>query len=235
VEVNSMKTAWSKRRLNELFQEYNQKYCHGRLQGYTVSISNLRGTAVGFCDVRHRRIQIDVAAHEHDDHIGHTLLHEMVHAAVGRRPGLPHGYHFWEQMERILRQGAPMEISSSEMPGAPVCADAIPDRFPLCKKAVKRLERAQQKAMRKLPLEEAFDIDEDYMEERFEAAAAQGFTWDDARLTIGMECGLLDVAGKPKGKWATKLLSHGREAFHRMNRIRAMRKRARRYFRAPVQ
>jgi hypothetical protein len=80
-----------------LFSEYNQRYFGGRLPRYKVLLTNDHSRWEG----RKRKIYINP---ENED-ISVILLHEMVHAAVGRG----HGKIFRDEVRRLVELGAPLQ------------------------------------------------------------------------------------------------------------------------------
>lgn len=83
--------------LQSLFNEYNQLYFEGRLRRYQVLLT--RDTSR--CERRKRRIYINPDTGE----VSVILLHEMVHAAVGRG----HGKVWWDELNRLVELGAPLQ------------------------------------------------------------------------------------------------------------------------------
>ncbi|HUN86671.1 MAG TPA: hypothetical protein VMU48_19985 [Terracidiphilus sp.] len=99
------------------------------------------------------------------------MLHEMAHAAAGRC-SVAHGYKFWEQIEGLLAERAPITISCAETPGLQILANAVPRRFPLARKAVERLEARRIRELEELDFDGDEEvIDEEYLIERFDDAA----------------------------------------------------------------
>ena len=81
--------------LQSLFIEYNQRYFGARLPRYKILPTNDRCR----CEWHKRRIYIN----PHEDDASVSLLHEMVHAAVGRG----HGKVFLDEVRRLVELGAP--------------------------------------------------------------------------------------------------------------------------------
>ena len=100
--------AVQRKELQSLFMDYNQRYFGGRLPRYKVLLSNtdlqffadLNGES-GRCERRKRKIYIN--PHKGDASV--TLLHEMVHAAVG----MGHGKVFLDEVRRLAELGAPLQ------------------------------------------------------------------------------------------------------------------------------
>jgi hypothetical protein len=207
------KTVWTEKRLGRLFERYNRRYWRGRLPDYVISITPMEHWGQCFRD-RHQ-ISIDIDRHGSDREIRSTLLHEMAHAAA---TGPPHGYQFWAQVERLLRERAPFKISFAEAPDLALVGDAVPRRFPLARKAMKELENKRQKRYANQEFDGEFEIDEEYIAGRFEDAAAALLPWQRAVLSVGNELGLLDVGGKPKNAWAKKAIAKSKKSFLRLRK-----------------
>jgi hypothetical protein len=211
-----MKTAWNAARLSRLFARYNLLYWNSRLHSCEIGIKHLNNY-LGIYYSKKRQIAIDVDNHRTDREIRATLLHEMAHAAAGSK-GLAHGYAFWEQIERLLRQKALIDVTSSEAPHLGNYANAVPKRFSLARDVMKKLEAKRNRALLKQNVSGEFLIDQNYLIGRFEDAAMK-LTWRQALLLIGSECGLLDVGGKPKDKWTARTLLKCKAKFLRKRRF----------------
>jgi len=216
------KSQWTDEKLTRLYGYYNRKYWSGRLPAYRVEIADLtKEGAVGLCNYRHRIVQIDTAKHRSDRVIRSTLLHEMAHVATSRNRG--HGEKFWEQLERLLRKGALVEVGFSEAPDLHVLEGAIPRRFRLCRAAAGKAEKPEQleieRLLRERPDDEIITISDEMIADSFGEAASQGLTWQQALYAIGQEHGLLDIDGRPKNKWATLIVEKGRRAFRKGRRF----------------
>jgi len=83
--------------LQSLFTEYNQVYFGDRLPRYQVLLTN----DTSHCERRKRRIYINPDMGD----VSVFLLHEMVHAAVGRG----HGKVWWDELRRLVELGAPLQ------------------------------------------------------------------------------------------------------------------------------
>ena len=136
-----MKSKWTEQRLERLFGRYNQNYFSGKLRRYAVHIRKLEGY-VGFIDYGKREILIDVEEHESDPGIRATLLHEMTHESAGKNG---HGYRFWAETEKLLRQKAPIDVGMSEAPGLRMLSGVVPRKFPLARNALDKVETARQR------------------------------------------------------------------------------------------
>ena len=101
---------WTDARLTRLFERYRQRYwpTSRQLKAYRMQASSL-SEAYGQCDSEARVLLIDVARHPSDREVGATVLHEMIHAAVGRVTRI-HGAAFWAELERLLARRAPVTV-----------------------------------------------------------------------------------------------------------------------------
>jgi hypothetical protein len=109
-----MKSLWTEQRLVYLFVRYNRRFWRGRLPKVRVCAVALEGS-LGEWDTEEREIRIDVR-HQSDREIRSTMLHEMAHLAANATAGHDHGSKFWAQIERLLRQKAPITIGFPEAP-----------------------------------------------------------------------------------------------------------------------
>src|SRR6516225_9519030 len=139
------KTQWNERRLERLFERYNQKFWRGQLPRYRLRIATL-GERLGQCDWKKKLIEIDIEANTNDRQIRCTLLHEMVHAAT--RTG--HGVKFFAQIERLMRRGALITIETGDAGGVKFYGGLVPRRFPLLRKKMERLERLRVNAIKRI-------------------------------------------------------------------------------------
>jgi SprT-like family len=217
-------TRWTQRRLEILFQEYNAQYFNGRLKNWGVAIGSLdKHKAIGLCESAWKQLHIDtdriqIAAESSasaDDEVRSTLLHEMAHAAA-RRMG--HGYEFWEQIEKLLRQGAPVTLDSPEAPSSINFTDIIPKKFPLSRKAMEELEiqraRKVEQYAEKNHLKTQVVTDEHIITSFVDAAFSMPFASEvDVVSAVAERYGLFDISGKPKNSWAANIIVHGKKAY----------------------
>ena len=86
----------------KLYSELNARYFGGRLPPYRI-VRNLSvlGEFDGRCDLEHRTIRIKRGLSAVPERERQTLLHEMIHVAVG----YGHGAAFQEQLAALARQG----------------------------------------------------------------------------------------------------------------------------------
>jgi hypothetical protein len=214
VEVRKMstKTIWTEQRLRRLFDRYNKTYWRGKLSHYAVRVRTL-DDCVGICDYKSREILLNIDVHHDDRRIRATLLHEMTHVAAPKSGLDGHGYKFWAETERLLRQGAPIEVGMSETSGLRILADVVPRKFTLAHKAMGKAEAARQRPiLRALKIRPAVQLTDDDTLRAFTAAATE-MTERAAVLTVGIKYGLLDVEGKPKSGRAAAVIAKGRKAF----------------------
>lgn len=214
-------TRWNDQRLDRLFRRYNQLYWSGRLPLYSVRVEEPNTDHVGLCECEKRTILIVVKGRS-DRAIRSTVLHEMCHVAA---PTLKqqeyHGYSFWKQVEMLLRKHAPITIKNAEAPHVSLLGGSIPARFPLSRKLVERLERRRQRRvvqMLKGTTSSGIVISNRNIIEEFGGAEAAESPWQRARLLLGHEYGLLDVGGKPKNRWAARIIEQGRKVHAKARR-----------------
>ena len=98
-----MKTLWSEKRLQRLFDRYNKKLWENQLVAWTVDTNENHPGAYGYCNPRTKRISVLLATHRTDREVRATLVHEMAHAATNTG----HGRVWREEMGRLKSAGAP--------------------------------------------------------------------------------------------------------------------------------
>jgi len=141
-----MKSAWTEERLERLFVQYNRRFWGGRLPKIHIRIRNLGGFH-GRIEWEHREILIDIDSHSTDREIRDTLLHELCHLATARKRG--HGSAFWAEVEKLLRQKAPITAGCPEAPGLKILKDVVPTRFPLARRLMQKAERKRARDVEK--------------------------------------------------------------------------------------
>jgi hypothetical protein len=218
------KSIWTERRLERLFARYNHRFWQGRLTTARISITKL-DDCQGKWDPRQREIRIDIDTHTSDRCVRSTLLHEMCHQAA---PGGGHGSKFWVQLERLLRQKAPITVGFPEASHlGPLREDVVPKRFPLARRKMDRAAREAQRERDKFFREyEAthgkVDVinmeDQDIIAEFGDNQRAAFVPWLTILCDIGTQYGLLNVDGKPKNKWASRIIEEGQKAHRRVRR-----------------
>lgn len=216
------KTRWSNERIRRLFQYYNVKYWGGRLSAEHTVVVGRCENAYGTYSEKTLTITIDAkeARNRGNRHVRATLLHEMIHAAVRSKPGEdPHGYRFWQELERLLRLGAPVPVEHGEAPEH--CfrsATTIPRKFPLARAAMKRYAEKENREIERWARQNKMPphvLSDEEIIEGFGDAAVEGLTWSRARLAVGLAYGLLDIAGNPIDKWADAIIRKGKSLHKR--------------------
>jgi hypothetical protein len=181
-----MKQTSLDKRLNQLFQRYNQLYWSGKLPKYRiVDAPTLR--CLGRCDPRRRTIEIDVSKHKSERELRSTLLHEMCHVAAHRKGSRGHDAKFFEQLERLLRKKAPISIADPEAGEARVQSELVPARFPLLKRKMDRIAAKQRKPLERFIKANRLtphDISDEEIIREFEYHAWES-TWKEALLDFG--------------------------------------------------
>lgn len=233
--MSGSKTSWNEERLQRLFERYNRHYWAGRLTRFTVAAapalrSDCAGSPIlGQCDSSKREISINIELHPSDREIRSTLLHEMCHAASPKDSTVSsssHGYGFWYQVERLLRKRAPMSVGFPEAGGMRFLAgDAVPKRFPLARRAADRASRKYNREIERrhaalpggLKATEIIITDE-YIIDEFSNEQVLDLPWKKASMVIGLEYGLLDVGGRPRNKWARRIIAEGKKVHTRARR-----------------
>ncbi len=197
-----MVSPWTQRRLQRLYDRYNAKYWDGALPTHAVVLGPC--DALGRCDPRRKLVTIDAAIHRSDRAVRSTLLHEMCHVATGQGG---HDSHFLEELERLLADGARVEVGIAETGGA-LFLEAVPARFVRCRKRIKREMATAQRALAAQAREgHVENLTLAMVEGEFEDAARDGATWTEALFEIGRRCGLVDVDTLPvpgREEWVAK-------------------------------
>lgn len=208
------KTPWSSERLQEQYRALNQEYWHGELPPCAVRVQAL-SRIFGVYDDAAKSVAIDVEAHESDDAVRDTLLHEMAHVADSDCGENPHGYGFWEQLERLLAASAPITVGCPEMPNQGcISPESVPERFALCRRELKELAKEQtQLVLAAAKGHSIHDITDREIVGRFEDAAYEELTWMQALAAVSYEYGLLDVGGEPRTSRCAELVVAGKVAF----------------------
>ncbi len=185
---------WTNDRLGRLLTHYRLRYwpASRRLRSYRVEVRSL-DKAVGECDFKGHMLFIDVLSHRSGLEIRATLLHEMVHAVVGR-PG--HGTPFWTQLESLLARRAPITVGFPELGESGRHLSMIPTRFRRCRRMFAPVyHRSQRDLTRKIKrlnlLEEKVDF-----ERECEDAANEGLSWREVWTNQAILYGLVDMDGR---------------------------------------
>ena len=191
-------SAWSEKRLQDIFEHYKRKYWQGRLPAYRLVIATM-SEAMGLCESRSKLITLDVERHKSDREVRSTVLHEMAHAAAFARGSRGHDPKFFGQVEKLLRLRAPIAIDTPEAGGVRILANLVPSRFPLLKRKIDQMEARRSMALERLIAErnlQARLITDDGILREFEDAAME-LTWKEAVIALGLEHGLVDETGRP--------------------------------------
>src|SRR5262249_26676054 len=200
---------------------------------YRTSTETLDDGAFGCTEDKQRLVIVDVARHHSDKAVRDTLLHEMCHVAAGPRK-LGHGSGFFKQLERLLRQKAPVSIGFPEAGGRTLTTvGQIPKQFRLCRRAMKAAIDTHQawieNEIKSRKLEEStWEETKANILRSFEAAAfVQGSTWKGGLWAIGRDYELLDIDENPLSAYqelimaARKAYRRARRDFHEEKRFRA--------------
>lgn len=215
------KTHWTTRRLRRLYHRYNQLYFRGRLSHYRITAGPLDGRIIGTCEWSKRAITIDVEKQPSDRELRGTVLHEMAHAAAEKGEH-GHGIHFFAQVEKLLRQGAPITVNIAEGGMVDVLANLVPKRFPLLKRRMDRIESRRAKQIndmvkaKNLP---TYDVTEEQILERFrDVDGGASLPWLSAIRAVGLEFALTDETGRPLTAFARRIIAKGHKVHARARR-----------------
>jgi hypothetical protein len=167
---------WTDARLTRLFERYRRWYwpTSRRLKAYRVQASSLERTAArGRCDFEARVLHVDVSHHLSARELRATVLHEMIHAVVGRG-----GHHalFWTQLEYLLSRRAPITVGFPELGERGSHLSIIPPRFRRCRGLFRPIYERQQRALKRMGLQ-AVPLTPIVIETECEDAAVAGVVW----------------------------------------------------------
>jgi hypothetical protein len=210
----SSKTNWTDQRLQRLFEHYNQIHWRGKLSGYRVVLTHL--DCMGMCEWNKRLIEVDPDRHTSDRELRSTVLHEMSHAASKSGHTIP----FFAQLERLIRQGAPITVSNSEAGTAKILSDVVPKQFPLLRTKMQHAEKHRARSLEKLIREKklkTYTMTDEMILMEFKDAAME-VTWKKALHYFGPEYGLTDECGRPVNARARRLLIRAEKTFHASRR-----------------
>lgn len=114
-------TAWTNRRLERLFERYNEKFWDGRLNKIKILVADLASDSreriagrFSLLPIDEAKILVDPAACGSDLEVRRTLLHEMCHLALCCMDD-DHGPVFLSELKRIWSRGAPIPIRSEAL------------------------------------------------------------------------------------------------------------------------
>jgi hypothetical protein len=193
-------SVWTDERLSNLFERYRRQYwpTSRRLKTFRVKSSSLEGKACGRCEFDERLLLVDVSLNRSDREVRHTLLHEMIHAVVGRG-----GHHapFWTQLEYLLSRRAPITVTVPELGERGSHLHVIPARFRRCRRLFRpvhernqrRLERAFNELATAMPV---LNLTPEMVAQECEDAAIVGATWRAVWLTQSSPWGWVDLDGR---------------------------------------
>ena len=110
---HSAVTTWTAARLTRLFDRYRLRYWprSRRLRRFRIESTALKGP-LGQCRLDDNVIAVDVRTHRHDREVRATVLHEMIHAVIGRAG---HDAPFWRQMDHLRSRKAPIKVGFPEV------------------------------------------------------------------------------------------------------------------------
>jgi hypothetical protein len=228
--VQIVQGRWTDVRLQNLFSHYNRRFWKGKLRAFDVVLDDSMTHCWGEIDFDTKRIRIKTAG-QSDRKVRSTVLHEMAHLAA-RRPG-GHNSAFFEQLENLLRQKAPLLMDMPENQNRPILESA-PKRFKRCRSALnhayRRWHRSMERELSKLENVPGESLESAIIRD-FEGAGIDDVKWAAARALIGDEYGLLDIDGKPLGPKEEQLINKGKRVFRRkrdslLERRRLKKKRA---------
>lgn len=137
---------WPEARLVREFRYLRQRYWPGRLLDFEVSaMTDIDEAALvtfrGRCDLKAKRIIINLPWHCSDRHVRETILHELCHAAA--EPWNSRGAHdvyFFLEIDKLLAVGAPIrpDVDGTEPP------PGFLDLLPYCAELRKRVHKRQR-------------------------------------------------------------------------------------------
>ena len=208
-------TNWTDRRLQKLFQRYRTRYWprRRRLLRYRVAFGEL-ANVMGECRYADRLIVINLPCHRSDRELRSTLLHEMCHAVAG--PGTRHNSPFFEQLEHLLSQGAPIAVGFPENPEGGSVA-SIPARFVRCRRLFQPVADRRQRSVARQFRQRGHKLHQVAVGEiadEFHQAASAEWKWREALAVIGRQYGFLDIDWRPL-PFAEKFLPELRRAYRR--------------------
>ena len=171
-------------------ERYRRKYWpeSRRLRRYRILVARLDGYW-GQIEPEERVLRIDISKHPSDRRVRATVLHEMIHAAVG----VGHGVRFWAELERLLKLRAPIRVGFPEMGEQSRHLCVIPKRFRRCRALFRPVYLRQQREIQRLP---SYTMTPEAMASECEDAALNGLTWRDVWRQQARLYGFVDMDGK---------------------------------------
>jgi hypothetical protein len=118
-----------------------------RLRTFRIAIQALEGQTYGRCEYSTRTLVVDPSHHPSDRELRATVLHEMIHAVVGRG-----GHHapFWTELERLLALKARVTVGFPELAERGSAPHIIPRRFRRCRALFRPVFARQQRELDRL-------------------------------------------------------------------------------------
>jgi len=205
-------------RLKRLYDRYNRMYFHGRLS-YKIIAAPLPERIMGWCEWSKRAITIDLEKHTSDRQLRGTVLHEMAHEAANH---WGHGIHFFAEVEKLLRQGAPITVKTAEGGKVEVQANLVPKRFPLLKRRMDRVEARRTKGIKDMVKAKGIsirDVTEDQIVENFrDVEGGASLPWRAAVRYVGSQFALTDETGRPLTAFSRRIIAKGHKVHARARR-----------------
>jgi hypothetical protein len=107
---------------------------------------------MGLCEFKTRMLIVDVSVHPSDREVRATVLHEMIHAVIGKdKEG--HQAPFWTQLEYLLSRGAPVTVGFPELGERGTLLRVIPRRFRLCRRLFRPVHLRHQRRLKRMERE----------------------------------------------------------------------------------
>jgi hypothetical protein len=171
-------------------ERYRRRYWpkSRRLPAYRIHVATVE-RGYGEIDPKEQVLRIDISAHTTDRQVRATVLHEMIHAAVG----VGHGVQFWADMERLLKMHAPIEVGFPEMGEQSPHLCVIPKRFRRCRALFRRVYVRQQRG---LPEPDHTVTPEEMASECEDTAAEQDLKWREVWGEVARRYGFVDMDGR---------------------------------------
>jgi hypothetical protein len=145
-------TIWSDARLRQLFERYRLRYWprSRRLKQFRIENRSLGDQGdMGLCEFETRMLTVDLSAHTSDREVRATVLHEMIHAVIGKGKG---GHHapFWTQLEYLLSRRAPVTIGFPELGERGKFLQVIQPRFRRCRRLFRPVHLRHQRQLQRI-------------------------------------------------------------------------------------
>lgn len=215
------KLHWTAERLQRLYDRYNRLYFRGRLSHYRITAAPLPEHIMGLCEWSKRKLTIDLDKHTSDRELRGTVLHEMGHAAAEKGEH-GHGIHFFAEVEKLLRQGAPITVNTPEGGQVEVLANLVPKRFSFLKRKMDRIEARRAKCINDMVKAKGIstrDVTEEEIVERFrDVDGGASLPWLAAVRAVGLEFALTDETGRPLTAFSRRMIAKGRKVHARARR-----------------